>query len=457
MNVGHDRAVRQARGPMQFPRGRALVAAVLLISAIVMGGGGSPSPLAEFLLQCVAVGCFIAWLFLPRENCQSPPVAIVVLAALVLVLPLVQLVPLPPSIWHDLPGREMAVGTLRLVGSEDRWMPLSLVPHATFASLLSLGPPLLLLVMTASLPVKERHTLLLVLAVLGLVTVVLGAAQLAGGGYAFRLYSRSHIGWITGFQANRNATVDVLLIALLALAATGRNLAIDPTRRLILWGLAALLALGAVLTGSRTGIALLVPVLVLCLVAAKPLSGIGKRAVVGLGAIAVGAILAGWLAFSRLPVLEAVAARFDAQSDARVHLWADSWQALQAYWPVGGGIGGFVSMMLPFESLEVVDKSMPNRAHIDYLEWAIEAGAPGLIVLALATALVVFMAVRAWRSGKVPMEQGIFALGTMSVIAAHSIVDYPLRSMSLACILALAVGMLAISRDDAVDGKGLGT
>jgi hypothetical protein len=35
-----------------------------------------------------------------------------------------------------------------------------------------------------------------------------------------------------------------------------------------------------------------------------------------------------------------------------------------------------------------------------------------------------------------------FALGTLSIFALHALVDYPLRAMALACVAALAVGML---------------
>jgi hypothetical protein len=40
------------------------------------------------------------------------------------------------------------------------------------------------------------------------------------------------------------------------------------------------------------------------------------------------------------------------------------------------------------------------------------------------------------------MPQVVFALVTLTVIALHSLVDYPLRSMSLQCLAGLAVGLL---------------
>ena len=86
---------------------------------------------------------------------------------------------------------------------------------------------------------------------------------------------------------------------------------------------------------------------------------------------------------------------------------------------------------------------MPNRAHNDFLEWAIEAGAAGLMVLAAAVAIVLCLGWRAWRRRPADRPQTTFALCTLAIIGLHSMVDYPLRSMALACIAGLAAGILA--------------
>lgn len=416
---------------------------VFLALGLILGGGGSPGPLMELGLQvCAAIALALA-VAVPAFRTGPIPKLIIALAAVAVILPAVQLIPLPPAIWHQFPGREAAIAALALVGQSQRWMPISLVRGDTFAALLSFGPPLFVMLYGATNPARGRQLALLTVVAGGLATVVLGAGQLADNG--LRLYAYTHDGWITGFQANRNATADILLIALLASAAIAAQRGTPRTtqRVLILVGTMALLTIGIVLTGSRTGIALAVPVILASSAYVARSFGLGWRKL-AIGALAAFAVLvaAGAAAMSS-PALRRAIDRFGERDDFRWELWTDGWSAALAYWPVGGGMGGFTSLFLPFERLEVVDATGPNRAHNDYLEILIEAGLPGLVALAAALVLLVMLVLRSWKDREVPGAHRFFAIGTILTIAAHAIVDYPLRSMSIACLFALAVAMLA--------------
>ena len=70
---------------------------------------------------------------------------LLVLTALMLLVPLIQLVPLPPSIWTALPGRAPVADGFRLLGQPLPWLPMSLAPARTVASLLWLLPALAVL------------------------------------------------------------------------------------------------------------------------------------------------------------------------------------------------------------------------------------------------------------------------------------------------------------------------
>jgi O-antigen ligase len=105
-------------------------------------------------------------------------------------------------------------------------------------------------------------------------------------------------------------------------------------------------------------------------------------------------------------------------------------------------------MLEAAERLEVVDPTRPVRAHNDWLEWTLEAGLPGLVALGLVTAVLgflVFRAVMEASRGDVTSSrraQIIFACGFLSIEALHAIVDYPMRSMSLAMLTAVAAAFL---------------
>ncbi len=448
------------------PAPRALIAAGFLAVALVLGGGGSPSPAAEILVQLAFAAAVIAWVWWAERDraVAGPPIpdGLWLIAALMLALPLLQLIPLPPAIWHSLPGRMLEVGSLALIGAEESWRPLSVAPQRTLAALLAIIPAVGLMLAVARLDLRERRLLLAVVALAALVGAVLGALQLAAGDQgAFQLYEKSHRGWLTGFFANRNAAVDALLIGSLALTAwllpRADSRALSRSALAIFLMLQAALLIAAVLTGSRAGIAL-IPVALLvqfAMLGGSPLRRRLKPFALAAGAAALLLLLAP-LVLGANARLGGVAQRFDATGDFRIEIWRDACAAMAAYWPFGSGIGTFSQAFQPFERLEVLDPFFPNRAHNDYLEFALEAGmfAP-LLLIAVAVVLGRY-AWRALAAGGEARSQALFALGTLAILGLHSFVDYPLRTMALAALAGVAAGLLAGPRNGnrAVEGTG---
>jgi len=242
-----------------------------------------------------------------------------------------------------------------------------------------------------------------------------------------------------------------LLIGMVGLAALAASHVSSPDRRRRrptrwwLGGFSIVLGLAVVLTGSRMGIALLPAALLAQWLLLRSGPAGARRAslpaiAAGIVALALGLVLL----LRRNAALQAVVRRFDMTRDARIDLWSDSLYAIGQYWPFGSGMGTFVPAFVAAERLEAVDPTMPNRAHNDFLELALESGAFGAVILLLAIALLAVMAVRAWRTCPQDRSQVIFGVTTLIIVAAHSVVDYPLRSMALACIAALGAGMLAM-------------
>jgi O-antigen ligase len=136
--------------------------------------------------------------------------------------------------------------------------------------------------------------------------------------------------------------------------------------------------------------------------------------------------------------------RFANGRDFRYELWQDTQFAIAQYWPFGSGVGSFKPVFVAAERLEVVDPSEPVRAHNDFLELALEGGIFGLVMLALACALIGWLLWRALRLRNAETRpQIVFAATVFLVVALHSVVDYPVRSMSLACLVGIAVGLSA--------------
>ena len=159
-------------------------------------------------------------------------------------------------------------------------------------------------------------------------------------------------------------------------------------------------------------------------------------------------MLAGSALLLQLQSVQKVVARFSLEKEARWDLWADTWYAIHQVWPFGSGIGTIVPMLEAAERLEVVDLTRPVRAHNDWLEWTLEGGLPGLVILGLILAVVGVIVVRAAievsRGDETPgrRSQVIFGCGVLLIEALHAIMDYPLRSMSLAALTAVAMAFL---------------
>lgn len=438
------------RAPLSVSHHGLLVAG-FLAWAMVLGGGGSPSPKAEIIVQIGFVGAVIAWLWWARRGESAPagqvPRQLVVLGCALLAVPLVQLVPLPLAIWQALPGRELEAASLALVGAQDSWRPLTISAPRTLAGLLALVPAVGLMWATATLGSRDRRAVVLTIALVAIASAVLGALQLAASEGAFQLYEKSHRGWLTGFHSNRNAAVDVLLIGSLALSAWFAGKAMPPAiarRRVpVLLAGQAVLLLAAVLTGSRAGILLILPVLALNSAILAPVGmGSAPKWVARGAAGIVLLLLAMPLVLAGNQRLAGVASRFDVTSDARLLVWRDTLAAIEAYFPVGGGVGTFPVAFTPYESFESLAPPSINRAHNDYLELLLEMGIGAPVLLVLGAVLLVSLARMALRESPEERTPQFFALGVLGVIALHSLVDYPMRNMAIACLAGVAAGLL---------------
>ena len=433
-----------------------MAAAGFLAIGLALGGGGSPAPLPELILELLAVGFALVCLLAPPSGLEwhRVPRAAWITAALVAAIPLLQLIPLPPAIWHALPGRALEVQALALIGAENNWRAWSLAPSRTLASLLSLAPPLLMLVVTSALGRSGRLWLVRTIALMALATLLLGTLQLSAGDTSpVHLYHATEP-LLFGFQANHNGTADVLLIALATVPVLLRDLVerrIVANRASVVLGIAgaaiAVLALGVVLTASRMGIILLPVPLLASFWLLRPWIPITLRTLgYGLGGVLAVAILA--LLFLRdNPVLATIIARFDFSQELRPQLWRDGLYVAQKYFPFGVGMGDFVPALVADERLEVIWPSLPNRAHNDFLELACEAGILGLLAL-FAISLMLSQALWAKLRGPpgLSVTLAIFAGAGLAILSLHSLVDYPFRSMALACLGAVCAGLLLTPR-----------
>jgi len=425
---------------------------VLLAFSFAFGGASRANALRLALVELAALPLFVMALSqLAGESGKAADrhrLALGLLAATV-VVPLLQLIPLPPAIWTRLPGREQLVLAFDLVQMPQSWIPLSLTPVQTWNAALALVPPVAVFVtmlLNRDGPLARRAILLLL--VFTLVNIGVGAIQLVSGDRRFYPYESTQAGFITGLFANRNHFATLLLIAMpFAAAIAGQSAARRPEQLrawVLLLGAAFAVAMLSLLAAqSRAGVLLFLPALALSIAVAWRAARLHRPKPVVL--IVAGVLVAGGLGVGATflpPILD----RYDAasgQTEARFQRWPTVVSASQTYLPVGSGVGSFDPVFRTIEPLDQLDSTFFNHAHNEYLEIWLETGWIGLVLVAL---LFVWWGRRSWdawfRSREPDRSLRRAASVAILLMLAHSMVDYPLRTEALAVAFALAAAIL---------------
>jgi O-antigen ligase len=426
--------------------GVAIAALVLLVFSFAFGGASHSHALRLALVELASLPLLVlaSRRLITTGAWRDHRFPLGLLAALV-AIPLVQLIPLPPAIWTGLPGRDQMVLALELAGLEPGWSPLSLAPDKTWASALALLPPAALFLAVLSLSHIQRERLVQVCIAAAIGGILLGAAQLVSGDRLY-LWEWAEAGQIRGFFANRNHLASSLLVALpFAVVWGAATLRRRDRRTNALW-------FGALFTGlvivalaairSRAGITLFAPVMLISLMAAWIAAGRGRP---GPGLLVlVGSIGAAVTAVAIL-ALPPILQRFDTEGapEVRLERWPLVVETADTFLPLGSGIGSFDAVYRSVEPVEELDSTFFNQAHNDYLETWLEAGWLGI---GLILAFLIWYARRCWTAWKAPPSgdwdlQRAASIG-IGVLLLHSIVDYPLRTATLAVVFALCCALL---------------
>ncbi|WP_380787434.1 O-antigen ligase family protein [Sphingomonas sp. R86521] len=427
-------------------RGDFVVAAGLLALALLFGGGSPYAPVQQMVVELggvVALGWFFSrgWRA-PRG--RSITGALVLIAALFLLI-ILQTIPLPPSVWHALPGRGIVVGVLGAVGAPRSWQPLSLDPAATRTAGYFLIPPVAMFVGTLHLDRDAQLKLLVLIVAAALVSAILAMIQ-AQDAMWLTLYDTPNPTKGKGIFANKNHNAVMLVLAIPLAALVGRTTTMLRQRKtqIVATGIViAVLAVSVAGCLSRAGLTLLPLALASCV---PLLGGWGlvrqhPRITIALAVV----LLVGLVVIAQSSIAQETLDRFGASREGRYVFWPDVLTAIRQFLPWGSGFGTFVPVFRMTESLNAVHQTYTNHAHSDFMEIVLEAGVAGLVLL---LGFIMWLAATAWRrlhgrmgtSDFAPMLTAFVGIG---LLLAASIVDYPLRTLLLACVFAVLAAMLA--------------
>jgi O-antigen ligase len=425
-----------------------IVTVLWIAACVVLGGSSVGGAMGNAALQFGAVAIILAVLWrMPERPFARAEILLLVLVGLLIVWLALTAIPMPPEFWTALPGRAPVAEGYRLLGTPLPWLPIALEPDRLPRSALGLLPVLATFLLVRGLDEGEQRLATLALVGIAVVSLVLGALQMAGGPDSpLRFYEVTNRVAPVGFFANGNHLGTLLLVALPFAAGALHKRARDPKsekRRgytIAFAVIALLLSVGLISARSMAGVVLLVPALIgsVAVYAADGAAALrGRR----LAAVAALGVMLGLAAFALLSS-PTVQNKFRDTPGSRGVATPTTLAAAQDFLPIGSGLGSFVQVYGAHEPADLVTPTWMNHAHNDYAEAFLELGVPGALLIAGFLIWFLCFAYAAWTDERCSNANARAASVAILLLLAHSAVDYPLRTGAMAMVFALACALL---------------
>ncbi|WP_222564878.1 O-antigen ligase family protein [Novilysobacter antarcticus] len=416
------------------------VAATLLV--VAMGFGGGSRGTGDAVVHLFAVPAL--WLGVMRwrrHDATGLQRAFLYLFLAAIGVALLQLLPLPASWIGALPLRHDVMADLAAAGLYPAWLPMSLDPWATVRALLAITSTLAMWLLCCTLPTRVLDRLMALAAMLAVPMVLLGFAQVAGGNRVdLHVHAFQNTGAATALFANRNhfASMLAMLLPVAMVFAHGAQRAQHKPAAFAWYATVVLLLLGAAMTFSRTGV-------LLAVVAAAVTGAIVLFSATGAAttwprrhggmvlALLVAGVAVANYAWSR------IIDRFDKDplGDRRWDYITHGWTSIKGYLPWGSGLGTFRDTYAPFEPIDGMLSNYALHAHNELVEVVLEAGLFGLALIGAFLALLLLAVRKSLIGRRDDVKLSVAAAIAITVPVAHSLADYPLRTLTVSVVFAL--------------------
>ncbi|WOE74809.1 O-antigen ligase family protein [Alterisphingorhabdus coralli] len=404
-----------------------------------------------------------------QENRKALPIG--VFLGLAAILMAIQLVPLPPSVWHALPLGESIDQIDIVLGLEGVWRPITMAPSRTLNSLLSICVPIVAYALVYFNNLKRDDALFLIA---GLVTVdsLLGLGQvLSGRNSPLYLYEITNRGAPVGIFANENHSTVFSVLGLLVFTRlglsrfSGKNRAFFIAWFVIGFGLTLLAVL---ISGSRAGLALagfslLVSLIMFFLarIEKTPLNASSNRLLLWLSRadivllaliVSVAVMILLFFQLERTPAF-ADLSNHDPFANIRWQIGPILQNMVSDFWLTGSGIGSFEKVYHFYEPSNLLLPRYVNQAHNDWAQLFIEGGLPAAALILAILYWVIARIITLFRESSNAMMKLVFWTAILIVICSASIVDYPLRTPSFQVVTIWLLYALAVEPRPARNGK----
>lgn len=453
---------------LSTPATRFYAFVAFFVLVFFMGGGARDDIQSLLVLRPLAViFCAYALTVKTPEQWKGRTFPLYIAGAL-LALMVIQLIPLPPSVWAALPERQIFAEIANLAGIEQPWRPLTLSPSKTLNSLFSLTVPIAAMMLYLNLDREYRRRAVPVIIILCVVSALWGIFQIVGPPRGpFYFYRISNTGMAIGLFANRNHQAIMLAcaIAMLGWYAASRMQGGKSVDRKYYASIIAILIFVPLIfiIGSRAGLLLMFPAMAMALFfigfehfrpASKKRAGRGKkqksvtfstRNVLFIASvIAIIGIVASSVLLSRSLALDRLLGA-DRLLELRFQTLPTLIHMVEIYFPWGGGFGSFEHLYKIYEPQNLLSTRYLNQAHNDWLQFLIEGGLPAIGIAAAAFVWIVTRVAVLFKNrlaSASAAKQGLMCLTVMGLLLLASLGDYPLRVPSIAATFAVLACIL---------------
>lgn len=437
--------------------GARLFVTALLTGALLTGGASLEGEFAQsvFFACCAVV---TALFFLASEPWwKGPVISVFGFIFALLALCCAQVMPLPPEYTAEFPMRSVIFSDLASLGTAYDRFALSLAPESSLAGFIAFLAPIAGFVTIAALRWNRGASFLKwLIPLLGASSALLGISQVVlGDSPDLYLYESTTRGVPSGFFANPNHQASFLLMCLPFVAVLVSDLRQeweardDQTALAILYAVVSLIILAGILgAGSVAGYVMLPLVLGLALpilLHDSAPEAERKTSVFGLIAVPVVVALAAVMVFTSPRLGRIGSTSFEDTPSSRIGIARVSLDILEDHWLAGTGLGSFDEVYHSYEDPALVERVYIAHAHNDYVEWLIETGVAGGILLAAFLLWFAFHAMRVWGKPKVRSLVLRRAASVSCVVPlVHSLADYPLRTPAISMLAAMCLAVIVV-------------
>lgn len=436
------------RRPTLLSRFRPDLSFILLVGFMaiiwIAGGASRADVIGQAVTRASAWIVLVIAILCGRRPSFSGVRPILYLLLAMIVLPLVQLIPLPPSLWEHLPERHRFSEIASILGEAQPWRPWSTVPGNTLNALFSLVVPLTVLVLTMSAPEAQRRWTPALFLGLIAASTLLGLVQFSGSGFDNPFVNDSPW-YVGGVFANRNHYALWLAIGcMIAPTWVFQDRHSRRWRAPVALGLVLVFSLTILATGSRAG--LLIGAIALGFALLLSWSGLKRMLrhaphwvfptmLAGIISTVV-ALIALSITADRAVSVQRVFA-LNAGQDLRARALPYVWSMIRDYFPAGSGMGSFEPIFRMREPFGLLKPTYFNHAHNDLLELLSDGGLIAGIIMVAAVGWWFLATVRAWRGGP---DAGLARLGssTILLVMIASLFDYPARVPTIMATIMIA-------------------